>query len=275
MAGFVRNLQRVVVALGVCVALIGFLAPRPARGAAPEGAGGAARSIAFTVLGELPHDSQAFTQGLVFSGGVFYESTGLNGRSSVRKVDPRTGRASARFDLEPQYFGEGLALVQGRLIQLTWQSGKAMVYDPATLRRVAELPYDAEGWGLTGTPKGLLASDGSATLTWRDPATLSPTGTLAVTDNGRAVSQLNELEWVEGRILANIWHEDRIAVIAPATGVVEGWIDCTALRVRLGPRDGEAVLNGIAYDPAAKILYVTGKLWPKIFQLRLEGFPTP
>ncbi len=266
MAEFGRGIARVAAAAGLCVALIGFLAPRTACGAP---------SIAYTVTGELPHDSQAFTQGLVFSGGVFYESTGLNGRSSLRKVDPRTGRILARLDLEPQYFGEGLALVKGRLVQLTWQSGKAFVYDAATLRRVQELPYPAEGWGLADTPGGLVSSDGSATLTWRDVVTLNPVATRAVTDGGRRVSQLNELEWVEGRILANIWHEDRIAVIAPATGLVEGWIDCTALRIRMGRLDGEAALNGIAYDPEAKILYVTGKLWPKIFQLRLEGFPKP
>jgi len=268
MAKFYRGFVRTVLAVGLGVALIGFLAPRPeCRAAAP--------SIDYSVLGVLPHDSQAFTEGLVYSGGVFYESTGLNGRSSVRRVDPATGRVLTRYDLEPRYFGEGLALVHGRLIQLTWQSGKAFVYEAANLRPVRELPYPAEGWGLTDTPRGLLSSDGSSTLTWRDAETLKPLGTLSVTDGGTAVSNLNELEWVEGWILANVWHEDRIAVIAPASGVVRGWINCAALRMSLGPLNSEAVLNGIAYDPGAKILYVTGKLWPKVFQLRLGAFPKP
>lgn len=262
-------------AVGFGLALIGILAGVSLCRAAREGVTSQGPSIAHTVIGELPHDSLAFTQGLVFADGVFYESTGLNGRSSVRRVDPATGRVLARFNLEHQYFGEGLALVQGRLIQLTWRSGKAFVYDASSLRRVRELPYAAEGWGLASTPRGLVSSDGSATLTWRDPETLKPLATLPVTDGGQPIADLNELEWVEGWILANVWHEDRIAIIAPYTGTVEGWIDCSALRASLGPLDPEAVLNGIAYDPSAKILYVTGKLWPKIFLVRLVGLSRP
>ena len=264
---------RALLAAGCLVALIGFWAPASPCRAAGEGEKSLAPSLGFTVVGELPHDSLAFTQGLVFEDGVFYESTGLNGRSSVRRVDPATGRVLARFNLEAQYFGEGLALVHGRLIQLTWRSGKAFVYDASSLRRVQELPYAAEGWGLASTPRGLVSSDGSATLTWRDVHTLQPLGTLAVTDGGKPVADLNELEWVEGWILANEWHEDRIAVIAPDSGRVKAWIDCSALRAKLGPLEPEAVLNGIAYDADAKILYVTGKLWPKIFQVRLADLP--
>ena len=150
-----------------------------------------------------------------------------------------------------------------------------MVYDAATLAPQGALPLEGEGWGLASTPFGLVVSDGSNVLTWRDAATFKPMRTLAVTDAGRPVARLNELEWVEGFILANVWHEDRIAIISPATGKVAAWIDCAPLRARLSGLPAESDLNGIAWDPTRKRLYVTGKLWPAIFELALEGLPRP
>lgn len=232
-----------------------------------------ARSLAYTVTAALPHDQAAFTQGLLFSGGHLYESTGLNGRSSLRKVEPATGKVLHLVELDQEDFGEGLALWGGQLYQLTWRNSKVHVYDAASLERVRTLPFQGEGWGVTATPFGLVTSDGSSRLTWRDPATMLPTRTLNVSDAGRPVARLNELEWVDGFILANVWHEDRIAVISPATGQVAAWIDCAPLRARLGPLAEDSVLNGIAWNPATKKLYVTGKLWPAIFELALEGLP--
>jgi len=234
-----------------------------------------ARSLGYSVSAVLPHDQAAFTQGLLFSGGYLYESTGLNGRSSLRKVEPATGKVLRQVELDREDFGEGLALWAGQLYQLTWRNAKVHVYDAASLERVRTLPLQGEGWGAAATPFGLVTSDGSARLTWRDPATMLPTRTLDISDAGRPVARLNELEWVEGFILANVWHEDRIAVISPATGQVVAWMDCATLRARLGPLGEDSVLNGIAWNPAAKKLYVTGKLWPAIFELSLEGMPKP
>uniref|UniRef100_A0A7C4AH57 Glutaminyl-peptide cyclotransferase n=1 Tax=Fundidesulfovibrio putealis TaxID=270496 RepID=A0A7C4AH57_9BACT len=234
-----------------------------------------ARNLPYSVTGVVAHDPRAFTQGLLMADGHLYESTGLTGRSSLRKLDPSSGAVLARRDLPASLFGEGLALHAGTLYQLTWTSGVVLLYDFASLTPKGQLPLETEGWGIASTPMGLVTSDGSATLTWRDPASFRPVRTLTVRDGDRPVERLNELEWVDGLILANVWHEDRIAVIAPSTGRVAAWIDCSGLRARLGPLPPDADLNGIAWDGAAKRLYVTGKLWPALFQLSLEGLPTP
>ncbi|WP_243359026.1 glutaminyl-peptide cyclotransferase [Fundidesulfovibrio terrae] len=231
--------------------------------------------VGYTVTAVLPHDPKAFTQGLLLHEGSFYESTGLYGRSSLRKVEPSSGKVLDSRELDKSDFGEGLALAGGRFYQLTWLSGKVLVYDAATLAPQGSLPLEGEGWGIAATPFGLVVSDGSNVLTWRDAASFKPVRTLAVTDNGRPVIRLNELEWVEGFILANVWHEDRIAIISPATGKVAAWIDCAPLRARLQGLPAESDLNGIAWDPTRKKLYVTGKLWPAIFELALEGLPRP
>ena len=234
-----------------------------------------AGNVGYTVSAVLPHDPAAFTEGLLLKDGSFYESTGLNGQSSLRKVEPGTGRILARVNLDPSYFGEGLALWGGKLYQLTWRSRLVLVYDARTLAPLTTLPLETEGWGAASTPLGLVTSDGSDTLTWRDPETFRPTRAVQVTDAGRPVTLLNELEWVEGFVLANVWHDDRIAVISPGTGRVAAWLDCSRLRKGLGALPGESDLNGIAWDPARKKLYVTGKLWPNIFELTLEGLPKP
>lgn len=234
-----------------------------------------AKNVGFTVTRVLPHDPEAFTQGLILEGGYFFESTGLNGHSSLRKLEPSTGKVLARVDLDRADFGEGLALWNGTLFQLTWLSKKVLLYDAGTLTPKGALPLETEGWGIASSPWGLVTSDGSNLLVWRDPGSFRATRTLKVSDGSRPVDRLNELEWVEGFILANVWHEDRIAIISPATGKVAAWIDCSALRARLGPLPPDSDLNGIAWDPVARRLYVTGKHWPALFELALEGLPKP
>ena len=239
----------------------------------------AAASVApvdgYRVVGSHPHDPQAFTQGLLYSDGVLYESTGLNGRSTIRKVRLETGEVLQVQRLEPQYFGEGIALWSGSLVQLTWQSEIGFVYDLATFRRTRTFSYTGEGWGLTQDGRHLIMSDGSAQLRFLDPKTFREVRRLTVRDAGQPVPHLNELEYVRGEIFANVWQSDRIARIAPATGQVKGWIDLHGL---LSPREaaGVDVLNGIAYDAAGDRLFVTGKLWPRLFHIQVvpRGRPT-
>jgi glutamine cyclotransferase len=227
----------------------------------------------YRVVAELPHDPRAFTQGLLYADGGFYESTGKWGLSSVRFVEPETGRVLRSRRLASALFGEGLALVDRQLIQLTWTSRLAIVYDAATFEPVGQFRYeDHEGWGLCYDGQRLILSDGSSTLRFLHPASFAPLGTLRVTDRGRPVDQLNELEWIEGEIWANVWHSDRIARIDPRTGAVKSWVDLTGI-IDLEPEleGGEAqnVLNGIAWDAAGRRLFVTGKHWPKIFQIEV------
>ncbi|GFK96065.1 hypothetical protein NNJEOMEG_03939 [Fundidesulfovibrio magnetotacticus] len=258
-----RTLQSFAV---LALALVLCLAPdRPAR----------ARELSYTVTATLPHDEEAFTQGLLFAQGQFFESTGLYGQSTLRRVDPATGKVLARRELDRNHFGEGLALLGGVLYQLTWRQRLVLLYDAATLEPRGSLPLETEGWGIAATPFGLVTSDGTPTLTWRDPLTFKPGRSVAVTDRNRPVERLNELEWAEGWILANVWHDDRIAVVSPATGKVAAWIACAPLRARLPGLPRESDLNGVAWDPAAKRLYVTGKNWPAVFQLKLEEWPAP
>lgn len=223
----------------------------------------------FEVVRIYPHDPQAFTQGLVFLDGVLYEGTGLNGRSGIRKVRLENGEVLQVQKLEAQHFGEGIAVVGQSIVQLTYQSGVGFVYDRTTFQRTKTFSYSGEGWGLTYDGSRLIMSDGSETLRFLDPATLKQVGRLTVRDAGRPVEYLNELEIVRGEIFANVWQTDRIARISPKTGAVTGWIDLAGL---LDPRDaqGADVLNGIAYDAGKDRLFVTGKLWPKLFEIRLK-----
>ena len=223
----------------------------------------------YEIVKIYPHDRGAFTQGLVFADGMLYEGTGRNGFSNIRKVKLETGEVLQMQKLEPEYFGEGIALVGNSLIQLTWQSGVGFVYDKSSFQRTRTFNYTGEGWGLTYDGTRVIMSDGTPTLRFLDPQTLKQTGTLEVRDGGQPVDDLNELEVVKGEIFANIWTQDRIARINPKTGAVTGWIDLSGL---LDPRDaaGVDVLNGIAYDPAGDRLFVTGKLWPKLFEIRIK-----
>lgn len=223
----------------------------------------------YRIVSVYPHDPGAFTEGLIYRDGFLYESTGLHGESSLRRVRLKTGVVVQQHDLDVADFGEGLTEWKGRLIQLTWKSGYALLYDLRALRPMGDLPYSGEGWGLTRDGQQLIASDGTAHLRFLDPKTLAEIRSVEVTDNGESISALNELEYVEGEIYANVWHTDRIARISPDTGEVKGWIDLEGLHPSTDQDDPEAVLNGIAYDPSRKRLFVTGKLWPKLYEIEI------
>jgi len=223
----------------------------------------------FEVVHGWPHDRLAFTQGLVYRDGKLYEGTGRNGQSSLREVELETGRVLHRHDLEQRYFGEGLAFFDGKLYQLTWRSQVGFIYDAATFQPVGQFNYTGEGWGLTDDGTSLILSDGTSTLRFLDPVTFAVRRTVTVTDNGQEVSRLNELEYVNGEVYANVWTSNLIARIDPATGHVKGWIDLTGLLSPMDRTGDEDVLNGIAYDAANDRLLVTGKLWPRLFQIRV------
>ena len=225
--------------------------------------------FSFTVVKAFPHDPTAFTQGLVFADGIFYESTGLRGYSTLRKVTPETGAVIQQVKVLDRYFAEGLALVGEELLQLTWEERTGFVYDKKSLKQVRAFTYPTEGWGMASDGKQLVMSDGSSSLFFLDPKTQKPLRTLRVLDGGRPVARLNELEFVRGELWANVWQTDRIARINPATGVVSGWIDLGGL-LRPEARGPEGdVLNGIAWDKAGDRLFVTGKKWPWVFQIEL------
>lgn len=219
------------------------------------------------VVRAYPHDRNAFTQGLVWRDGVLYESTGLVGRSSLRKVDLSTGAVTQQTTVPAPYFAEGLADVGNRLLQLTWQHGRVFVYDKKTFNRVGELAYQGEGWGLCYDSRSLVMSNGSDALTVRDPQTFAVTRTIRVTQAGRPLDRLNELECVDGAIYANVWMTDSIVRIDPKTGHVTARIDAAGL-LQPAERLGVDVLNGIAYDPADKTFLITGKLWPRLFRVK-------
>lgn len=223
----------------------------------------------YQVVHAYPHDPTAFTQGLVFVDGMLYESTGLHGHSSVRMVDLQSGRVLQEHDLPAKYFGEGLTDWQSHLIQLTWESHVGFVYDRFSFRAIRTFTYPWEGWGLTHDSEHLILSDGSSTLYLLDPATFKQVGKIQVTAGGEPVLNLNELEYIHGEIYANIWETNRIARISPATGKVLEWIDLSGLRPASTMENDNAVLNGIAYDSQHDRLFVTGKLWPKLYQIKL------
>jgi glutaminyl-peptide cyclotransferase len=225
----------------------------------------------YRVVRTYPHDPQAFTQGLLFADGHLYESTGQNGQSTLRMVNLETGRVEQQVPVAAQYFAEGLSTWGSTLIQLTWQSHTAFVYDRFSFRPLRTMSYPWEGWGLTSDGHALILSDGTATLHFVDPATMKERRHVTVRDHGKPVIYLNELECIKGQIYANVWHTDRIARIAPATGKVLGWIDLSGLLPAEEKSSPEAVLNGIAYDPARNRLFVTGKLWPKLFEIQVTA----
>ena len=241
------------------VALAGSIAAPLATAATPV--------QGYKVVKSYPHDPEAFTQGLFFHDGYLYEGTGLRGRSSIRKVELETGKVVQAVQLPDEFFGEGITIWGDRLIGITWQEQTAFVLDLKTFKLWRKFNYAGEGWGITHSERELIMSDGTAELRFLDPLTFKEVRRLRVTADGRPVTMINELEWVEGEILANIWQTDRIARINPKTGVVTGWIDLTGLLPQRGGSDD--VLNGIAYDAKAKRLFVTGKLWPRLFEIRL------
>lgn len=224
----------------------------------------------YDVVNTYPHDSAAFTQGLVFLDGVLMESTGLHGHSSLRKVEWQTGRVLKRFDVPAQYFAEGLAAFDGKLFQLTWQNQKGFVYDLQSFQLEKEFTYGGEGWGLTTDGHWLIMSDGTDQIRFLNPATFEVQRTVHVTAGGRSVDRLNELEYIDGEIYANIWGSDFVVRMEPTTGRVTGVIDFTGLLPAQDRTVDMDVLNGIAYDAKESRLFVTGKKWPKLFEVRLR-----
>jgi len=223
----------------------------------------------YRVVNAYPHDSQAFTQGLIYLDGHLYESTGLNGRSTLREVDLESGRVLKEISLPQQYFAEGLTNWGSTLIQLTWKKNVAFVYDRATFRLLKTFHYPWEGWGLTQDGKHLIMSDGSETIHFLDPDTFKQERKIRVTDRGKPVQNLNELEYIHGEIYANVWMSNRIARISPSTGKVLGWIDLSGILPSVEVTGEGAVLNGIAYDAAHNRLFVTGKDWPRLFEIQV------
>ena len=228
----------------------------------------------FIVKNTYPHDPQAFTQGLFFRDGQLYETTGISGRSSLRKVELKSGKVLQKAELPKEVFGEGSTAVGEHILGLTWQSKTGYVFDAKTFALKAKFPYEGEGWGLASDTKNVYMSDGSASIRVLDPVTLKEVRRVQVTAEGKPIDSLNELEMVDGELYANVWGTDVIARIDPASGKVTGWIDLTNLlpREKRGTSSVDAVLNGIAYDGKHRKLYVTGKLWPKLFEIELVRF---
>jgi glutamine cyclotransferase len=237
--------------------------------AVPPPGGGAIPIYDYRVVRTYPHDRQAFTQGLIYVDGDLYEGTGLNGASSVRRVELRSGRVLQQFDLDGKYFGEGLTAWGPNLIQLTLHSNLGFVYDKSSLRLRQTFSYPGEGWGLTHDDSRLIMSDGTSVLRFLNPWTMQDAGHLPVRAGKAEITGLNELEYVRGEIYANVWQTDRIARIAPATGAVTGWIDLAGLLAPAERAIPGSVLNGIAYDARQDRLFVTGKRWPRLFEIRL------
>lgn len=224
-------------------------------------------SYGYEVVKVYPHDENAFTQGLIIENGVLYEGTGLYGSSSLRRVDLETGKVLQIFDLPDQFFGEGITVFGDKIIQLTWRSEKGFVYDRSSFELLREFDYPTEGWGITYDGDRLIMSDGTSTLYFLDPETFEAVGQVEVRDEV-PVTNLNELEYINGKVYANIWHEDTIAIINPDNGKVTGWIDLTGINEQ-DNLDSSRVLNGIAYDAEGDRLFVTGKMWSQLFQIEL------
>lgn len=260
---------------GVALAMLAGAAPVafPLAAPSPTDQLPAAREAspveAARVIASYPHDPRAFTQGLFFSNGRLFETTGQHGESALRETDLHTGKVKREVKLPSRYFGEGSTGWGGTIVSLTWQHGTAFRWDHDNFRQLGQFRYSGEGWGLTQDGKQLILSDGTDALRFLDPVTFAEQRRIRVTWQGRAVRQLNELEYVRGEVLANIWHTDLIARIDPASGAVRGFIDLAAVTASLELRDSEAVLNGIAYDAKAGKLYVTGKDWPRLFEIAL------
>ncbi len=219
------------------------------------------------VINTFPHDHDAFTQGLVSIGGVLYEGTGRNGQSALRKVELTTGAVQQNTQLPAQYFGEGITVFKDRIYQLTWQSHVGLVYDFASFKQVQSFYLPGEGWGLTHDDSRLIVSDGTAFLRFLDPATLKETGRVQVTEDGTPLDKLNELEYINGEVWANVWYTDFIVRIDPATGKVKSKLDLHGINERKGQDD---VLNGIAWDADSKRLFVTGKLWSTLYEIKVK-----
>ena len=221
----------------------------------------------YSIVNTYPHDENAFTQGLVYENGSLYESTGFYGSSTLRRVKLENGEILQLYTLPEWYFGEGITILDDKIIQLTWNEHKGFIYDKHSFDLLQEFSYSTEGWGITYDGNRLIMGNGSATLIFLDPETFEKVGQVEVHDTA-PVTQINELEYINGKVYANIWKEEKIAIINPQTGQVEGWIDLSGIR-DIENQDVDNVLNGIAYDAEHDRLFVTGKLWPKLFEIKL------
>jgi glutaminyl-peptide cyclotransferase len=249
-----------------------LLAAVAACACGPASQAGGTPEYGYKVVHSFPHDPDAFTQGLFYLDGFLYEGTGIEGQSSIRKVRLETGEVLQKRDLPEAYFGEGIVNWKDRLIEITWTTQTGFIYDLAAFAPRSQFRYTGEGWGLTQDGRRIIMSDGSAQLRFWDPETLAETGRITVTDGGSPVARLNELEWVDGEIYANVWQTNRIARIDPAGGKIKGWINLAGLANSEGffAEGGQTdVLNGIAWDAKGKRLFITGKKWPKVYEIRL------
>ncbi len=266
-AGDERRTSRLLGVVSATLLALVLAFPAGAQPGQEPGVRRRAQRLQTRVIATYPHDVRAFTQGLALHAGKLYESTGLVGRSSLREVDVETGKVLRRIDLSPPLFGEGIAIVGDRLVQLTWQNRVALVYQLESLEKLRDLSYRSEGWGLCFDGTRLVMSDGSDTLSLRDPETFAEQQRIPVTLDGTAVSRLNELECVGGVVYANVWLSDRIVRIDPGSGEITAVVDASAL-LTAAERKGSDVLNGIAYDGANDTFLLTGKLWPKMFRVK-------
>ena len=249
---------------------------KPAAARSPVGNGNrpppewqVATDLTYEVVAELPHDAEAYTQGLVLHDGHWIESTGKNGQTTLRRVDPATGAVVLKKNLVANFFGEGCTVLGGKIYQLSWKNQEGFVYDAASFQWQKNFSYTGEGWGLTNDGTSLIMSNGSNILQFIDPVTFKPGKVLKVEWNGQPLDKLNELEFIEGEIFANIWFKEQIARIDPANGRVIGMIDLAGIDKKEKRLEEDNVLNGIAYDPVTRNIFVTGKCWPKIYQIRL------
>jgi glutaminyl-peptide cyclotransferase len=263
MANQAASVLKIPAALWLAVFLLGSAAAAPAS----------APVYGYRVVGRFPHSTKSYTEGFFYRDGMFYEGTGREGHSAVLVIDPATGAILQHRDLAGEYFGEGIVDWGPNIYEWTWKSGVCFVYDRFSLALVKQFSYTGEGWGMTSTRKELITSDGTATLRFRDPHTFRETRHIVVRDGKKVIDQLNELEFVNGEIYANVWHTDKIARISPADGHVISWIDLAGLLPAEEMVDGESVLNGIAYDAQHDRLFVTGKQWPAVFEIKVVRKP--
>jgi len=228
----------------------------------------AAPVLGYKVVAKYPHSTDSYTEGFFYLNGLFYEGTGLKEHSALLVTQPETGKVLQRLEVGPQYFGEGIVDWGPNLYEWTWQSHIGFIYDRFSLRRIGQFTYTGEGWGMTRTAKELITSDGTDTLRFRDPATFKETRHIVVKDGSQRIDQLNELEYIHGEIYSNVWHSDRIARISPKDGHVIAWIDLAGILPDNQKINAESVLNGIAYDAQHDRLFVTGKQWPTVFEIK-------
>ena len=236
----------------------------------PVATGARTPTYSYEVVASYPHDAGAYTEGLLWHEGRLFESTGQKGHSNIREVDLKTGNIIRQHDIDAKYFGEGIIIFGDKMYELTWQDNIGFIYDWKTFTQKSQFTYEGEGWAFTTDGKSLIMSNGSSVIAFRDPVTFKVTSAITVTDHDTPVSKLNELEWIKGEIWANVWETDQIARIDPATGHVLGWIDLAGILPAADRKGNEEVLNGIAYDAKGDRIFVTGKYWGKLFEIKLK-----